>query len=216
MDNSIENIWKEGFLQSEALVAPRINDLYNQKSKHIVERFNRMYRNNRIAILIGASVILLASILMGTPLSGTLLFLLFLGLNYYSRQQGKTLAQISQGQTSYHYLKEMKASLDQILKRYEQVYRWLYPAILLIFMWGVWNVEVGSFSFKGSILSAEPDLVLFWNLPLYGTIVAIIFAVLMSIFAGPLFRWDVKMVYGPILNKLSELIADMEDLRSQK
>ena len=28
MEKSIESIWKEGFLKSDALVAPKLNDLY--------------------------------------------------------------------------------------------------------------------------------------------------------------------------------------------
>jgi len=39
MEKSIETIWKEGFLESDALVAPKLNDLYNQKSIHIVDKF---------------------------------------------------------------------------------------------------------------------------------------------------------------------------------
>jgi hypothetical protein len=31
MEKSIENIWKEGFLKNDALVAPTLNNLYNQK-----------------------------------------------------------------------------------------------------------------------------------------------------------------------------------------
>lgn len=214
MDNSIENIWKEGFLQRDALVAPRINDLYNQKSQHIVERFSRMYRNNRIVILIGASILLLASFVLGTPISGIFLFLMFMGLNYYSRQQAQILAQINKGETSYSYLKGMKASLEQILSSYERIYRWFYPALVLIFAWGIWKVEFGSFSFQETILSDVPDVQLIWGLPLYGTLIVIVFATLMGVFAGPLFRWDVRLVYGPILKKLSDLIADMEELKA--
>ena len=31
MEKSIESIWKQGFLNSDALVAPKLNNLYNQK-----------------------------------------------------------------------------------------------------------------------------------------------------------------------------------------
>ena len=37
MDNSIETIWKKGFLNSDALIAPKLNNLYNQKSQNISE-----------------------------------------------------------------------------------------------------------------------------------------------------------------------------------
>jgi hypothetical protein len=51
MEKSIEAIWKEGFLNEKSLVAPKINDLYNQKSKDLVDRMKRMYRNNLIALV---------------------------------------------------------------------------------------------------------------------------------------------------------------------
>ena len=51
MEKSIETIWKEGFIKNDALVAPKLNDLYNQKSIDIVEKFKRMYKLNRIAIM---------------------------------------------------------------------------------------------------------------------------------------------------------------------
>ncbi len=44
MDKSIETIWKEGFLRGDALVAPKVNDLYAQKSRHIVDKIQRMNR----------------------------------------------------------------------------------------------------------------------------------------------------------------------------
>lgn len=52
MKNSIEENWKEGFLNEKSLVAPRINDLYNQKSKHLVDRMKRIFRVNLIVIVI--------------------------------------------------------------------------------------------------------------------------------------------------------------------
>lgn len=52
MEKSIETIWREGFLKSDALVAPKLNELYNQKSIHIVDKFKSMYRINLIAIVV--------------------------------------------------------------------------------------------------------------------------------------------------------------------
>ena len=51
MERSIETIWKEGFLKSDALIAPKLNDLYNQKSIGIVDKFRRMYRMNIIGLI---------------------------------------------------------------------------------------------------------------------------------------------------------------------
>ncbi len=214
MDNSIENIWKEGFLQDDALVAPKLNDLYNQKSQHFVERFTRMYRNNRIAILIGASVILIASILLGSPISGAILFGMFMGLNYFSRQQAKVLEAIPKGRTSYQYLKEMHGSIERILQSYVSIYRWFYPTLLLVFFWGMWEVSIGDFSFKDSVLEALPDASLLFGIPVLPLTFVLAFCLAFGIFAEPLFRGDVRLVYGPVLDKLEELIGDMEGLNA--
>ena len=61
MERSIENIWKEGFLKSDALVAPKINNLYNQKSIHIIDKFKRMFKINLIAIIVFSFVFLIIS-----------------------------------------------------------------------------------------------------------------------------------------------------------
>ena len=37
---------------------------------------------------------------------------------------------------------------------------------------------------------------------------------LLVVVAGPLYRFDVKLVYGRVFEKLDEIIADMEELRS--
>ncbi len=61
MEKSIENIWKEGFLKNDALTAPKINNLYNQKSIHIIDKFKRMFRINLISIVVGSLVFLIVS-----------------------------------------------------------------------------------------------------------------------------------------------------------
>ena len=58
MENSIETIWKEGFLKNDALVAPKLNDLYNQKSLHLIDQLKRMFKINLMAILAFAIAVL--------------------------------------------------------------------------------------------------------------------------------------------------------------
>ena len=52
MTQSIEKIWQEGFINDKALVAPKLNDLYNQKSKNIVDKFERVFKWNLIGLMI--------------------------------------------------------------------------------------------------------------------------------------------------------------------
>jgi len=46
MEKSIEKIWSQGFLDEGALVAPKINKLYEAKSINTIEKFKRMYHKN--------------------------------------------------------------------------------------------------------------------------------------------------------------------------
>jgi len=34
------------------------------------------------------------------------------------------------------------------------------------------------------------------------------------LFAGPIYKFDLNLVYGRVFNKLDDLLADMEELRS--
>ena len=79
MEKSIESIWKEGFLKKDALVAPKINDLYNQKSKHIVDKFKRMFKINLIAIVIFSLVFMVITTINGLPIVGISWFLILIG-----------------------------------------------------------------------------------------------------------------------------------------
>ena len=74
MEKSIESIWKEGFIKSEELIAPRVNNIYNKKSEHIVDKFSRMFRINLIAIVVGSFFVVLMSYAVRIPYMGIGMF----------------------------------------------------------------------------------------------------------------------------------------------
>ncbi len=43
MEKSIEKIWNEAFVEEQALIAPKVNDLYNKKSKSLIHKIQRTY-----------------------------------------------------------------------------------------------------------------------------------------------------------------------------
>jgi len=88
MEKSIETIWKEGFLKSDALVAPKLNNLYNQKSKHTIDKLMRMGAMNLVAIMIGAFSILVGSIFAGAAYAGAAMFLLLTWVDIYGKSKG--------------------------------------------------------------------------------------------------------------------------------
>lgn len=86
MLKSIEAIWKEGFLKNDALLAPKLNNLYNKKSIDIVDKFKRMYEINRIGIV--AFIILPMSFYRKNTLHGNWSVPFIYGnLRYYTKIQ---------------------------------------------------------------------------------------------------------------------------------
>ncbi len=54
---------------------------------------------------------------------------------------------------------------------------------------------------------------LIYGIPTFMWIIAIIIAVLMFVFGGKIYTWDVNLVYGRVFQKLDELIADIDELK---
>lgn len=63
------------------------------------------------------------------------------------------------------------------------------------------------------LLNVISELNVMFGVPVVWSIGVIIIATLMSIFAGEIYRMDLKLGYGKVLGKLYEIIADMESLR---
>src|SRR6187549_3395299 len=112
MKNSIEVIWKEGFLNDKSLVAPKINDLYNQKSKDLVDKMKRMYRINLIMLIIMAIVFPIMYYFLDVIWQGVAISILMLLTVWYSIRQKRSIKTPDHGATSLDYLK----SFDQLLK----------------------------------------------------------------------------------------------------
>ncbi len=209
MDNSIENTWREGFLQDKALVAPRLNKLYDQKSNHLIDRLLRLGKRNIIGIVIGAVIVLLGFSLAGSWPAGLGLFLLLIGLAYYTQIQGKKLAQIDKGENSYQYLTKLKLTLQEMMENYIHIYRWVYPAIILLFSFGMLNS-----SYSVEVIAEQfPGVSTILGVPTAMFVCIMLFALTFSVLAKRIFQEDVGLIYGPLLRKLEEMITDMEHLR---
>jgi len=86
MKKSIEEIWKEGFLNNNALVAPKINDFYNQKSNHIIDKMIRMFRWNQYYVILLMVVHLAIGFVAGVPPVGIFLATLFIPLIVFGKK----------------------------------------------------------------------------------------------------------------------------------
>jgi len=131
MEKSIENIWKEGFLNSDALIAPQINNLYNQKSIHIIDKFKRMFRINLIAIVAFSFIFLIVSYFVGIPIMGAIFFASLMVVVTINKRLLNGLELINKGQNSYQYLKEFNQWIKKQIAVNKRMSTFLYPTIFM-------------------------------------------------------------------------------------
>jgi len=212
MEKSIESIWKEGFLESDALVAPTVNNLYNQKSKLITDRLKRMFKINLYAIVVMAVAAWGGYALLGVPLAGGFIFLLLMGVFALAVKQGRSLKELDHGLSSYEYLKSFNNWIHGLITRNVKVMRFFYPLVFLGSMAPIWYAwEQGEIT--GKLLAENPDIPLLFGIPIVALAAVFGVMLLMVIFGGKIYRWDVYLVYGGVFRKLEGLVKDMEELR---
>jgi hypothetical protein len=212
MKNSIEVIWKEGFLNEKSLVAPKINDLYNQKSKDLVDKMERTYRLNLILLVIMAIVFPIIHYFLDAIWQGISVSILLLLSVWYSIREKRSIKSLDHGTTSLDYLKSFDRLLKDTLSRGEKILRFSYPLYFLIAMstmYSAWD--------KGELTSKMyqklPDIIFIGSVPLFVWIIAGVATLLMLYFSDRIYRWDVRLMYGHVFQKLEETIAEMEKLK---
>lgn len=213
MEKSIESIWKEGFATSNDLLAPKLNDLYTRKSIHFIDRFTRLFRINLIAIAAFAGVLLLCSLIAGIPIVGGVLFLLFMYLAVVGKKEIKKLKSIDKNQNSFQYIFEFDRWLKGVINLYARVYKLFYPLFFLALCAGIWRTGLGSIMVK-KVMVLFPELYLYNGFPVVWLFLIGVMTLLLFKFGGDIYRLDMKLTYGRALQKLEDMLADMEELRN--
>tara|TARA_R110002072_G_scaffold192107_5_gene348843 strand:- start:12769 stop:13425 length:657 start_codon:yes stop_codon:yes gene_type:complete len=218
MEKSIENIWKEGFLKSDALVVPKINNLYNQKSIHIIDKFKRMFKINLIAIVAFSFAFLIVSFFIGIPITGIIFFITLSVLVFINKKLLNDLEKIDLGISSYQYLKAFNQWINKQIDINKKLSRFLYPIIFMSLILGFWFKDAEGMPLGerlvGEILVGFPDTYLIFGIPLIGIVTVAVILVLLFLVGGRIYKWDLNIVYGRIFKKLEELMTDIESLRS--
>ncbi|MCO4822847.1 MAG: hypothetical protein KC469_12315 [Flavobacteriaceae bacterium] len=218
MEKSIENIWKDGFLESDALVAPKVNNLYNQKSIHIIDKFKRMFKINLIAIVAFSFAFLIVSFFVGIPITGIIFFITLSVLVIINKRLLSDLHKLDMGVSSYQYLKAFNQWIQKQVAINEKISRFLYPIIFLSMLLGFWfkdaeGIPLGE-RLVSEILFGFPDTYLIFGVPVIGIVIALVIIGLLALFGGRIYKWDLNLVYGSVFKKLKELMTDIESLRS--
>ena len=218
MEKSIEKIWKEGFLENNAIVAPKLNDLYNKKSIHIVDKFKRMYKINRIAVIVFAFVLLPMSFITNLPYMGIPMFFMFIAMVAVAKKLSKGLDKIDCSLNSYQYLKSFSLWINNLISLNTNLSRYLYPYVFLSLIAGFWFGSIGGNipgqEFVNSLIIDYPDTYLVFGLPVIGIFGVVLIVGLLAFFGGMIGKWDLNLVYAGIIKKLDRLLAEMEELRT--
>ncbi|MDF9800986.1 hypothetical protein OKW21_006249 [Catalinimonas alkaloidigena] len=214
MEKSIESIWKKGFLKSDALVAPRLNNLYNQKSRDIIEKIKRMMHINVFAIVVFAFAVLIGWYFMGIPYIGAFIFVLLNIFAWYANLQMKKLQDIDRSSSSYQYLLSFNHWLKSSLSNNARIMCFFYPLIFLAAMATIWFSNNNEAVLSKVIYKYFPDINLIGGIPVWWLVGVLAAAAIIGFFGEKIYRWDVNVVYGNVFKKLEEIIADMEELRA--
>lgn len=218
MEKSIETIWKDGFLKSDVLIAPKLHNLYNKKSQHIVDKFIRMFKTNLIAIAIGSCILLVISYLLQVPYMGIGMFIILNTLVVINKKLMRGLQKIDKNVNSFLYLKTFDGWMKEQISINAKFSRLLYPLVFLSLVIGFWfggfGGDIPGATLIHALTARYPDMVLVFGLPLYGVLGGILAIILLAYFGGRIYQWDLNLVYGRVLKKLEEILTDMEELRN--
>lgn len=119
---------------------------------------------------------------------------------------------INKGESSYQYLKAFDKWLkDQLAinRKMAQIY---YPLVFVVMVVGFWST-VDFQLFIEEIKGSSHEFYLVNNIPVLWIIPMVLVTVLLYIFGGSIYNWDVSLVYGRIFRKLDEMIEDIEELK---
>jgi len=199
-------------LDSGALIAPKLNNLYNQKSKTIIDKLKRMMKVNIYVIMVFAFLTLGLYVALGTPYTGMFMFFLFMGVCWISIKQGRTMKNIDASLSSYDYLKSVNSWLKMAISNNTKVMRFFYPLVFLASLMPIVHALKAGEVTNAAILNSGFHLV--YGIPTFTWIIAFVIAVLIYVFGGEIYKWDVNLAYRRIFRKLENMIAEMEELRN--
>lgn len=202
MEKSIENIWKQGFFQQQELLAPKLNNLYHQKSALLLEQLKATYQKDNaailpLAVLFGAGFSYAGHVVLG--LYGMVLMLLLFFLN---RQRFKGLKKISPMAMSYDYLVAYKNAIRKTMAFYTRLLGIGFPVAIIPAYWLFFR-ETDLYQ-KFMVEFSAISITLF-----VGGI-----AVVLSVLGVLVYRLSTRIVYGRLLKRLDEIIADLEELQA--
>ncbi|AUC15993.1 hypothetical protein BTO06_12875 [Tenacibaculum sp. SZ-18] len=204
MEKSIEKIWNEAFISEESLIAPKINDLYNQKSKSIINKIKRTYQFDNKGLLPMAGIVTIGGILLSETIIGLYGTFLILALYLFNTRLLKKFETIDIKSDNLNYLKSYRRIISSITRSTKKLFIFGLPlAIMSIFALTFFLKED---RFLASYISKDTSV-----LQVLG--IGALIAVCTSITCTVVYTISTRMLYGTLFSKLDDLIIEMENLK---
>lgn len=212
MKNTIEQIWKQSFIDDATNAIPKINNLYNQKAQNIVDKIHRMYQLN-VKFLYGfsptAGVVCFVS---GWYVLAVVMPCLLLWLAIVGQKQLKKLNLSNKSDNSYQYISSCNLWFKQMISTFSSVYQIFYPTLVLAILVEIRLSPIGDKAIN-AYLNSYPDSSLLFATPWIFYLAAALIIAVVGYFSVAFFLFDLKLVFGRVMKKLDDILSDMEELR---
>ncbi|WNW03015.1 hypothetical protein RRF68_06350 [Tenacibaculum sp. HL-MS23] len=207
MEKSIEKIWNEAFIKEEALIAPKINNLYNQKSKSVISKIKRAYEIDNKGLIPMAVIVAVGMTLFSEAIIGFYGAFLIVCLYFFNKNLLKKFKTIDVTSDNLTYLKKYKNIINVIMKATKKLFVFAIPlAVLSIFALAFTIKEK---SFLSKFISSDTSF-----LKIIG--VGLLVALVVSIIGRIVYAISTKIVYASLISKLDAIIIEMQDLKNEQ
>ncbi|KAB1155355.1 hypothetical protein F7018_12845 [Tenacibaculum aiptasiae] len=206
MEKSIEKIWTEAFINEQSLIAPKINNLYNQKSKSIINKIKRTYEIDNKGLIPMAIIVVIGMTLLSEVIIGLYAAFLILCLYFFNSNQLKKFKDIDVKSDNLSYLKQYRYIINIIMKSTKKLFVFAIPVAVLSIFILAYNLKEKSFLSK--FISSDTSLLKMIS-------VGFLIAVCVSVIGFVVYNISTKILYATQISKLDDLIKEMDQLKTE-
>ncbi|WP_299121901.1 hypothetical protein [uncultured Tenacibaculum sp.] len=206
MEKSIEKIWTEAFINEQSLIAPKINNLYNQKSKSIINKIKRTYEIDNKGLIPMAIIVVIGMTLLSEVIIGLYAAFLILCLYFFNSNLLKKFKDIDVKSDNLSYLKQYRYIISIIMKSTKKLFVFAIPAAVLSIFILAYNLKEKSFLSK--FISSDTSLLKMIS-------VGFLIAVCVSVIGFVVYNISTKILYATQISKLDDLIKEMDQLKTE-
>ncbi|CAL2075830.1 hypothetical protein [Tenacibaculum sp. 190524A05c] len=204
MEKSIEKIWNEAFITEDSLIAPKINDLYNQKSKSIINRIKRTYEFDNKGLLPMAGIVTIGGILLSETIIGLYGTFLILALYVFNSRLLKRFNSLDIKSDNLNYLKSYRRIISSITRSTKKLFMFALPlAVLSIFVLAFFIKDE---SFLSKFITDDTTLLQTLGI---GALIAVCISIICTI----AYTISTRILYSTLFSKLDDIIIEMENLK---